>query len=648
MVSGDLTIDQAEINQFPIGNIAASANLDEKELILDLQNEINGQKKLDLHGIIGMEYQNLDIDAKMTEANLVILEPFLSQYITKIDGTITGNLQIRGTINVPEILGSGRIDDGKLHVNYLNTDYRVDGSILFQPTQVSFRDLIFRDLNGNRATFTGGLNHRGFENIFLDINSNLSNFQVLNTTSRDNETFYGTAFASGTLTIKGSTKNLDITARATSQPNTRIFIPLTSSNSQYQEEFIQLINIQDTVRIKQLSEEINRLDIENIRMNFILDITPDAYAQIIIDPRTEESIEGRGRGVLTMNIDTQGNFNLSGNYEITDGQYNFSLYNVVKKKFIIEPGGRITWFGDPYQGIMNLKAFYQENISLQPLLSSSAIAENSQMRRRYPLKVLMDLQGELLSPNIKFSFDFAEFPSGGDVQTTISAFQSRVAADEQEMNRQVVSVIMSRNFSPEGQFSGVSSISSSLSSLLSSQLNSFIGQMDKNLEVNIDLANLDQNALENFQLSVAYTFLDGRLRVSRDGGFTDNQGNASAMSLIGDWQAEYLITEDGVYRLRIFNRNNFNTFTSLSLSQNVISYGASVTQNVSFNSFSELFKKLTGRKSAELKINDSDDFLRNDYKGEENWTPLDLQNLPPRKDPPLPLNREMIPTKEDY
>jgi hypothetical protein len=442
---------------------------------------------------------------------------------------------------------------------------------------------------------------------------------------------------------------LDLTARATTQPNTRIFIPLTSSNSQYQEEYIQLINVQDTVRIKQLSEDINRLDIENIRMNFILDITPDAYTQIIIDPKTEESIEGRGRGVLTMNIDTQGNFNLTGNYEITQGQYNFSLYNVVKKEFVIEPGGRITWFGDPYQGVMNLKAVYEENISLQPLIpSSSPTSDNSQMRRRYPLKVLMDLQGELLSPNIAFSFDFSEFPSSGDVQTTISAFQSRVAADEQEMNRQVFSVIMTRNFSPEGQFSGVSTISSSLGNLLSSQLNSFLGQVDKNLEVNIDLATLDQNTLENFQLSVAYTFLDGRLRVSRDGGFTDNQGNTSAASVIGDWQAEYLLTEDGVYRLRIFNRNNYNTFTSLSLTQNVMSYGASVTQNVSFNSFSELFKKITGKKTEQLNITDSDDILRNDYQGEENWKPLDLENLPPRKDLPQPIQREMIPQKEDY
>jgi hypothetical protein len=645
---GEMSIDKAEINQFPIGNIFASAKLQDNELILDLENEINGQKKIEISGILGLEYQNLDLEAVLTKANLVVLEPFLSNYISNLDGTVTGNLQIRGTVDTPEVLGSGRIDRGKIRVNFLNTNYILDGSILFQPSLVSFRNLIFSDLNGNRATFTGGLKHTGFNNIFLDINSTLSNFQVLNTTARDNEAFYGTAFATGSLSIRGSTTNLDVTARATTQPNTRIYIPLTSSNLQYQEEFIQIINIQDTVRINQLATDINRLDIENVRMNFILDITPDAFAQIIIDPKTEEILEARGRGILTMNIDTQGNFSLSGNYEITQGQYNFSLYNVVKREFAIQPGGRITWFGDPYLGVMNLKAVYEENISLQPLLSSSAASENSQMRRRYPLKVLMDLQGELLSPTIKFGFDFGQFPSSGDVQTTISAFQGRVAADEQEMNRQVFSVIMTRNFSPEGQFSGVATISSSLGNLLSSQLNSFLGQVDKNLEVNIDLATLDQNALENFQLNVAYTFLDGRLRVSRDGGFTDNRGNASAASIIGDWQAEYLLTGDGVYRLRIFNRNNYNTFTSLSLTQNVLTYGASITQNVSFNYFSELFKKLTGRNFEKLTIIDSDDFLREEYQDEEDRKPLNLDDIPLRKDPPIPPIKVIIPSKEDF
>ena len=648
-LNGTLHVEGMEINDFPIGEIDATATLGTEDLILKMENYFNGQKKIDIEGTLGLEYQNLDMDAEMTQANLVIFEPFLSKYITNLGGTVSGNLQLRGTVGVPELLGSGRIDQGKLKINYLNTSYQIDGSILFRPTQISFQDLIFRDVNGNRATFTGGLNHRGFDDIFLDINSRLSNFQVLNTSARDNELFYGAAFATGTLSIRGSTSNLDVTARATTQPNTRISIPLTSSNEQYQEDFIQIINVQDTVRIKALAEEVNRLEIENIRMNFIIDVTPDAFAEIIIDPKTGESIQGRGRGVLNLNIDTQGNFSLAGNYEIVEGLYNFSLYNVVKKKFEVQPGGRITWFGDPYTGVMNLKAIYQESLSLQPLINNANQAqENSQMRRRFPVKVVMDLQGELLSPTFKFGFDFSGFPSSGDVQTTISAFQNRVAADEQEMNRQVFSVILNRSFSPEGQFTGSSTLTSSLSNLLSSQLNAYAAQIDKNLEINIDLATLDQNALENFQLSVAYTFLDGRLRVSRDGGFTDNRGNASAASIIGDWQAEYMITEDGLYRLRIFNRNNFNTFTSLSLTQNVLSYGASITQNVSFNSFSELFSKIARRRARRLSVQDSDDFLRNEYGGDGEWIPIDLQKLPLRDPENDSLRVEKVPAKEDW
>jgi hypothetical protein len=526
----------------------------------------------------------------------------------------------------------------------------MNGSLIFQPTEVNFRELVVQDLYGHQANFTGGIRHNGFQNIYLDIRSRLTNFQVLNTTDKESDVFYGRAFVTGTLDVIGSTTNLDINARATSQPNTEIYIPLSSNNEQAQEEFIHIINVMDTVRLKEIAEEINRLEIENVRMNFVLDITPDAYAEIIIDPRTGEGISGRGRGVLTMNIDTQGNFNLSGNYEITQGQYNFSLYNVVKKQFTVQPGGRITWYGDPYQGVMNLTAEYKENLSLQPLMANSPTAnpENNTSSRRYPTRVIMKMSGELLSPEIEFGFNFDEFPNTTENQTTIAAFQNRVANDDQEMNRQVFSVIMTRSFSPEGQFSGATSISSSLGQLLSSQLNSFIGQIDQNLEVQIDLASLDQNTMENFQLSVAYTFLGGRLRVSRDGGFTDSQGNAAATSIIGDWQAEYQLSQDGVYRVRIFNRNNFNTLTSLSTSKNVTTYGVSLSQNVSFNSFSELFKKITGKKEAKLRINDTDDFLREDYENGEKWTPINLDNLEERMDSLRMIQKSRPPEKDNF
>jgi len=480
----------------------------------------------------------------------------------------------------------------------------------------------------------------------LDISSNLDNFQVLNTGVRDNEIFYGTAYVTGTLNIFGAANNLDITARATSQPNTRIFIPLGSTSVQAQEDFITIINVRDTVRMAESQETVEKLAIQNVRMNFALDITPDAYTEIQIDPRTGENIQGRGRGVLTLNIDTQGNFSIQGSYEITEAKYNFSLYNVIRREFIVQPGGRISWFGDPYEGVLDIRAYYQESVSLQNLQNLQAgNLEDPQMRRRWPLKVNMDLKGNLLSPDITFNFDFGEFPSEGNIQTYISAFQNRIANDEQEKNRQVFSVIMMRSLSPEGQFSGVSNIATSnLSQLLSSQLNSFIAQVDQNLEVDIDLANLDQNALETFQLRVAYTFLDGRLRVTRDGGFTDLQGNADLNSIAGDWQAEYLLTEDGRYRMRIYNRNNFNTFTSLSLARNVATYGVSVSQNLAFNSFGELWEKIKSKERKKLRINDTDDFLRYEFEDGLNWKPIELDDLDKRASP---LDYQMDPPRKN-
>ncbi|MHA7130808.1 translocation/assembly module TamB domain-containing protein [Algoriphagus namhaensis] len=628
---GNLGIKGLEINAFPIGDIIGTAQMEGERLLVSLENVKGNKKTFDLDGSMGLAEKDLAIQVKLNETNLVTLEPFLSKYISELNGTTSGNLDISGTLDAPVILGKAELDQGKMVINYLQTSYQIDGEILFEEDEISFQELEIRDRFRNLATFRGGITHQNFKNFYLNISSNLRNFEVLNTGSEDNQSFYGEAYVTGTLELKGSTTNLDINARATSNPNTRIFIPIGSDNSQAQEDFITFINIRDTVRVQAVQEVEDRLDIQNIRMNFVLDITPDALAEIIIDPRTNEGIQGRGRGVLTLNIDTQGNFLLNGTYEITEGLYNFSLYNVVNKQFNIRPGGKITWFGDPYEGIMDISAEYVERVSLQPILAASTVDDqSSQNTRRYPVKVIMDLRGELLSPDIDFGFDFSEFPSSGDFQTTIAAFQNRIANDEQEMNRQVFSVILTKSLSPEGQFSGVANISSSLGQLLSSQLNTFLGQVDKNLEVDLDVNSLDQNTLETFQLSVAYTFLDGRLRISRDGGFTDNQGNADATSIIGDWQAEYTLTEDGVYRIRIFNKNNFNTFTSLSLSQNVATYGVAMSQNVSFNSFGELFKKITRKKEERLRINDNDDFLR--YQNGEEWRPIDLDRLDERYD----------------
>ncbi|MEX2567165.1 MAG: translocation/assembly module TamB domain-containing protein [Cyclobacteriaceae bacterium] len=624
-MEGQLQIKDIHINNFLVGEINAKAYYAIDNMNLEIQNFREGNRIIELSGTLGSPQEEMNLSAVFVKANLSVVEPFISDYITDIDGHLSGKLQIGGSATRPIVEGMGRLEEGKFRFNYLNTVYQLNGNVIFEPNNISFRGLELIDLNGNVAGLRGGIAHDNFDNFILDLNATMENFQVMNTSSVDNDLFFGTAFASGNVSAFGAANNLDITANATTQANTRVFIPMGDSQGQVQEDFIRIINVRDTIHAVDLEEGVEKLTINNLRMNLNLDLTPDAYLEIQIDPRTGENIQGKGRGNLNLNIDTQGNFTMAGNYEIVDALYNFSLYNVINKRFLIEPGGRINWYGDPYEGVLDIRAIYEENVALTSLQTNinSTEFENNQLKRRFPVQVIMDLDGPMLSPDISFDFDFSKFPEDSELQTTISAFKNRIANDEQEKNRQVFSLIMLRRFSPEGQFSGSGIGFSNLSQLISSQLNNLISQVDENLEIDFDLIGLDETALETFQLRVAYTFFDGRLRVTRDGGFTDLQGNADINTIAGDWQAEYLLTEDGRYRVRMYNRNNFNNLTALNINNRAPNtYGISISQNLLFSSIKELFQNFSQKNRPEYFINDSDEYLRYDFE-------IDLEEVAP-------------------
>lgn len=614
---GRLSIADIHIDDFLIGDIEASAYYEEGQINIQVDNYREGLKSIEISGTLDNLDNSLNMTASLNETNLTIAEPFFGALVSELDGTVSGTLDIAGTLTQPEITGQGTVEEGLLRFNYLNTYYKVDGNIIMDPNQISFRGLTLRDINENSASLNGGITHDNFNNFIIDLTAGFTNFQVLNTSLTDNELFYGTAFASGDLTVFGSLNNLEITANASSQPNTRVYIPIGSTQGQFQEDFIQIINVYDTIQIAGSESFEEGLALSNMVINLNLDLNPNAYVEIQIDPKTGETIQGRGRGQLNLNVDTQGNFNMFGSYEIVDALYNFSLYNIINKRFQIDPGGRISWFGDPYAGNMSIRAIYEENVSMIGLNANTNPSEfeTAELKRRYPVKVIMDLEGQLLSPDISFAFDFSAFPEGSELQTTISAFQNRIANDEQEKNRQVFSLIMLRRFSPEGQFSGAGIGFSNLSQLISSQLNNLIAQVDQNLEIDFDLTSLDETALETFQLRVAYTFFDGRLRVARDGGFTDLQGNADFNTIAGDWQAEYLLTEDGRYRMRVYNRNNFNTLTALNINNRAPNtYGVSLSQNLLFSSFSELFQNFGKRSRSVYPFIDDDESLLYDFE----------------------------------
>ncbi len=602
-------IEAFTIDQFLVGNLSALSQWDNEKKLFNLEfNVERGNKKIiEIEGYLApkKETESLNMNAYFDKASLSIIEPFVNKIFSEITGTATGAFKIKGTPEYPVLIGAGVIEDGLLKINYLNTKYQLSGDLYFSKNSLGVKNLVVIDENNSFATFSGGFNHIGFKNFTIDLTGQLNNFLVLNTARGDNNLYYGSGIATGEISFTGPVKNMEIKANGITEKGTRIFIPIGEKESIQQSDFIQFVDFNDTISSIS-AEKVSKSDIKGINLELDLEITNDAYAEIIFDIKAGDIIRGRGNGKVKLQIDTQGDFNMFGDYEFESGGYNFTLYNIINKEFDILPESQITWNGDPYGGILNIQASYALLASMAPLFENqldSSLLNHPAVERRYPTKVLLDLQGPLLSPTINFDIEIEEYPpniivNGQTVsfETTVASIKNRIKSDEQELQRQVFSLVILRRFSAENAFTTGGSFGNSVSEFISNQLSYWITQVDENLEIDVDIGSLDQEAFNTFQLRLSYTFLDGRLRITRDGGFSNQTKGYDISSVAGDWTVEYLLTTDGKYRVKMFNKTNYTPLNSNLDNETSITTGLSLLHTQSFNEIKDLFAKARNKR----------------------------------------------------
>ncbi len=623
-LQNELKIDSLTVDQFLVGDITGKNRWDpsEKQFLINFFIDRNDKRIVNLDGTYNPSIASLplDVSARLEDANLKIIEPFFDETFSNLGGTITGDYRITGKLESPAIVGEGKVTGGQMMINYLKTTYQFSGIIGLSPNSIYFKNIEMQDLFKNQGKLNGTLSHQNFRSTRVNIDATFRNFQVLNTSEKDNSLFYGQGYATGDLSITGPINNLKFTANARTDKNTRIHVPMSEAAEVEKKEFIRFVSFSDSTFQSSLSDKFaNKLDLSGIQVDFNIDVTPDALFEIIFDYKAGDIISGRGNGDMQLQLDTKGEFNMFGSFEIQEGKYNFTLYDIINKDFEIQKGSRITWFGDPYGATLNISATYDQLASLGPILSNQDWANLPQMRRKYPVKVLLELKGPMLTPDIDFDIVANDLPQSirTDVGTIPLEFQFQSfknKLDEQELKRQVFSLIVLRRFSPPESFNTSGSIVNSVSELLSNQLSNWVSQVDENLEIDVDLSTLDEEAYNTFQLRLSYTFLNGRLRITRDGTFYGNQNNSglnnnqSLSSIAGDWTVDYLLTPDGKLKIKMYNRTNINPILNTLGSQNSVTTGVSISHTQSFNHIRDIWRSARTRREQ----HPEEDILDND------------------------------------
>ncbi len=600
-LDGGFFIKGFSVDDFIFGNIDGTADWIEKEKQLNVNIDIfrDNFKAITIAGNIKpptVDHKEIiNLLASFNSADLGFISPILKGVMSDISGTVNGNLKITGSFSDLRLSGEANVDKGAFKIDYLGSLYKFSDKIYFTEDQIKFKNTILTDVNGNRATIKGGISYDGFRNFLVDIKGDFKNFKVLDTKENDNSSFYGTANVTGDFSLFGPFEDLEIRANAKSTKGTKIFIPLTGDGDISRKDYIKFISKKDiAIKVDDAATSKSRM-----RMFFNLEITPDAYTEIIFDKRTGDIIRGRGEGNIELRYDSRGDMTMFGNYTITEGWYNFTLLSgIIPKEFVIERGSRISWNGEPYDGVLDIKARYRLDASLKPIFVDTIQRANPELQRYYPTEVVLGVKGSLMAPLINMDIDILRYPSDPQLSTVVTDFEAKIKTNDQELNRQVFSLIMLKSFTAPNSFIGVSSIGAgSVSELLTGQLSHFFSQADQNLEVNLNLNNLDKDALNTLNVRLSYTTMAGRLKITRNGNFQNAQASSQAniSNVAGEWTVEYLLSQDGNFRMKLFNKINNNSLISATGATNT-SAGMSFMHIQSFDNLRDLFGRRRRRK----------------------------------------------------
>ncbi len=528
---------------------------------------------------------NIDLDVTLDGFDLQAFSPLGRNIIQNIRGLVSGEAQISGNYKNPDIHGSVRLNKAGLKIPYLNVDFDFEENAKIQLSKrlFNFDNIAVTTTKHNtKGTLSGFIKHQNFKKWELDLAIDSNRLLVLDTQDDDDVLYYGTAFIDGKATIKGPTDALVIDVAATSEKGTEFKIPLNDIETIGDNNYIHFLSPAEK-KARLSGKELILQEVKGLELNFDLDLNNNAEVEIVVDKETGSSLKGRGAGTLLIEMNTNGKFNMWGDFVAYQGVYNFRYGAFLEKVFKVKQGGSINWEGSPTGAVLNMSAVYQTEANPGILL------ENQPINRKIPVDVIIDLQGELLKPDLSFQ---VEFPNTSSIVK--SELQYRMN-DRNERERQALSLVSQGRFLSEASLGQGELITGNLVERASSLVNDIFSDDEDKFQVGLDYVQGDRNPITQ------NTEAAGRLGVSVSTQISDRilingkvgvpVGGVSESVIVGDVEIQFLLNEDGSLRANIFNRQNDIQFIGAGEADGY-TQGVGLSYTYDFDTFKELIRKV--------------------------------------------------------
>ncbi len=596
----DLLIDTLAFNDMWMGDLYLKSkwNSSNEDLSLDgvLMRGTIRSLEASGHYFPRLSENKIVADIKMDRLKFDYLEPYLNTFMSDLKGRMTGELEfddrgLQGFVNLQKV---------RFSIPYLGTRYSIQGTptvgmeldrMHFSKLQVNVDRMTGKPNRSGTGTavIKGDIFHDTFTDFVYDLDINLDDFLCLATSSDDNNLYYGDGYASGHVGITGEGGAPRIVIDASTEEGSNIVIPLSDEYEIEESSFLQF----RSPKVVGSEEETFEVDEELISKKFYLDLNlkvdPSTKVTMYIDQST---LTGTGEGDFRIMMKSFDDFSINGMYTVEKADYLFGVqYNLLdQKNFEITEGGTLSWDGDPYEGVMNIEAVYEQKVELSSLEPENIdIGATTTNEAIVYCKINMD--GKIMRPNVNYSI---EIPKASD-QAKIRL--KELTNSEEKMTLQFASFLATNNFYvTERNINYVENTALSTgASLITRQLNNLLNKAQDEFEVAVKFNPGTGTELSPQQIEflLSKNLLNDRLRINGNFG-TPIGANTSGMT--GDVDVEYDLRKDRRLKLKVFNRSG--TDIDQGDATNINTQGIGLFYRIQFNSLFSGKKKEEKKKEA--------------------------------------------------
>ncbi|MCH8533975.1 MAG: translocation/assembly module TamB [Flavobacteriaceae bacterium] len=637
----DLYIKEKEIGRFQLHASADGSNTYATEMeLLGEQIELFAQGKYFYEN----EQPTLDVGAQLKRLSLSLVEFYIPEIIEESQGEISSDFKLKGPTNELTYRGDIRMKDLGFKAKAVNTKfYFGDEKVSFNQDEIEFKKFTIADAQKNKFITTGKIYIDPLSNPKFDLNFKAEKFQLLDAERDESTAYYGkvnfdlNAQLTGNLNIP----KLELDFKLNKSTDFTFVIPESQADVVDREGVVMFVNKSnpDDILTRTTEHEFNQL-IKGFDIEAKIKISPRAKITVIFNQRTGDQIQLQGEGDLLAQVEPNGNIDLSGTYEVNEGFFEINLYNLVTRKFSLAQGSKVSWYGDPYNADLDIRAVYKLDTSPSALMASQIASEASSVQNRYrrqlPFWVYLDVEGSLSSPYLSFGLDMPEEQRSA-INGTVYARINQLNQQEDELNKQVFSLLVLNRFYPEsgsdGSQGGAAALArNNLNQALADQLNTFSNKLTGNTGIEL---NFDINSYTDFETGVGQERTDVDVSAQKKlfndrlvveaGSQVNVQGDqrpGESNVALGNVSVEYLITEDGRWKARGFRKSEYENV----IDGQVFVSGIALIFTREFNEFEELWKSLfaTSKKLEELEkeeLEEAEEMEQDQEKNNENEDP---------------------------